>query len=242
MTNCDDIRARLDAWIDGELEAQLVESVRRHLEACPACQGLSDDLARLRDAARALGPIEPPDHVWLEVAGQIRLDAEATSARARDGHAQRGRRVSPQWLALAAALILVTAGVWMVSRDAPAQDGTEPGAMTAADVVSSELDLAVEHYERAIATLESMATAGDLPVEPAITATLRENLNVVDRAIAESRQALDEDPASQPARDSLFDALRQKVGLLQATVALMNEIRKGDPDAALSATGSGRSS
>jgi hypothetical protein len=117
---------------------------------------------------------------------------------------------------------------------------TEVREASPADVVAAELDLAAEHYERAIATLESMATAGELPVEPAITATLRDNLGVIDRAIDESRQALAENPDSQPARDSLFDALRQKVGLLQATVLLMNEIRRDEPASA--PNGAGRSS
>ena len=47
-------------------------------------------------------------------------------------------------------------------------------------------------------------------------------------AIAESRTALLEEPASQPARDSLFEALGRKVALLQDMIALMNQMRKGD--------------
>jgi len=238
MTMCDDIRSRLDAWIDQELDAQEADEVRRHLGACPQCRGLADDLARLRSAAGELGPIAPPAHIWLEVAGQIRIDAGTASPSTRE---PRGRRAQVQWLGLAAALVIVTIGLWMLGRTAPPETAPVSAEASGADLVTAELDLAVEHYERAIATLESMAAAGDLPVEPAVTATLRENLGVVDAAIAESRQALEQDPTNQSARDSLFDSLRQKVGLLQATVALMNEIRKGDPGAALSATGSGMS-
>jgi hypothetical protein len=36
------------------------------------------------------------------------------------------------------------------------------------------------------------------------------------------------EPQSVPARDSLFDALKRKVVLLQDTIALMNQMRKGD--------------
>ena len=36
-------------------------------------------------------------------------------------------------------------------------------------------------------------------------------------------------PDSAPARDSLFEALRQKVSVLQATVSLIDEMRQGDP-------------
>ena len=48
---------------------------------------------------------------------------------------------------------------------------------------------------------------------------LQKNLQVIDQAIAESRAALRSEPQSAPARDSLFDALRRKVTLLQDTIA-----------------------
>jgi len=236
MTTCEDIRGLLNAWVDGDLQAEVRDRVREHLAACAACRGVADDLGAVRDAARQLGPIVPPDHIWLEVAGQVQLDTGAPAAAPR--RSKSGGTF--QWLGLAAALILVTLGIWLVGRPVPDAPPTEVREASPADVVAAELALAAEHYERAIATLESMATAGELPVEPAITATLRDNLGVIDRAIDESRQALAENPDSQPARDSLFDALRQKVGLLQATVLLMNEIRRDEPASA--PNGAGRSS
>jgi hypothetical protein len=57
---------------------------------------------------------------------------------------------------------------------------------------------------------------------------LQKNLQVIDQSIAESRAALRQEPQRAPARDSLFEALRRKVMLLQDTIALMNEMRKGD--------------
>jgi hypothetical protein len=236
MTTCEDVRGLLSAWVDGDLQAEIRDWVREHLAGCAACRRLADDLGAVRDAARQLGPIVPPDHIWLEVAGQVQLDTGVPAAAPR--RSKSGGTF--QWLGLAAALILVTLGIWLVGRPVPDAPPTEVREASPADVVAAELDLAAEHYERAIGTLESMATAGELPVEPAITATLRDNLGVIDRAIDESRQALAENPDSQPARDSLFDALRQKVGLLQATVLLMNEIRRDEPASA--PNGAGRSS
>jgi hypothetical protein len=87
-----------------------------------------------------------------------------------------------------------------------------------------------------------MAEGGDDSLDPVVAGTLRTNLTVLNRAIAESRQALADDPGSVPARDSLFEALRQKVVLLQSTVTLINEMRKGNPEGAVAASGRGRSS
>jgi hypothetical protein len=52
---------------------------------------------------------------------------------------------------------------------------------------------------------------------------LKRDQDVLDRAIAESRAAVERDPASVVARESLFQALRQKLGLLQDTIALIND-------------------
>ena len=60
-------------------------------------------------------------------------------------------------------------------------------------------------------------------------ATVKENLEIIDQAIDDSRQALRTDPQSQLAQENLFDAFRRKVALLQDTIALMNEMRKGNP-------------
>ena len=70
---------------------------------------------------------------------------------------------------------------------------------------------------------------GETPLDPAVMATVRENLEIIDQAIDDSRQALRTDPQSQMAQESLFDAFRRKVALLQDTIALMNELRRGAP-------------
>jgi hypothetical protein len=59
---------------------------------------------------------------------------------------------------------------------------------------------------------------------------LQKNLEVIDQAIGESRSALRTQPASEVAQESLFEALRNKVSLLQETVVLINEMRKGNQE------------
>ena len=76
---------------------------------------------------------------------------------------------------------------------------------------------------------------------------LYNSVEIVGEAVAafslESRMALASNPESEPARESLFEALRRKVGVLQATVSLMNQMRQGNPaGAADAAAGLGRKS
>ena len=106
---------------------------------------------------------------------------------------------------------------------------------SAVESVEAEFRLAEQHYQNAIAKLEQAArldqaasgTSGNT-LDPQTAAMLQKNLQVIDQAIAESRDAVRSEPLSAAARDSLFDALKRKVALLQDTIALMNEMRKGN--------------
>ena len=63
-------------------------------------------------------------------------------------------------------------------------------------------------------------------VLPAVSKTLTESLSALT---AHTRlPALRTQPENTMAQESLFDAFRRKVALLQDTIALMNEMRKGN--------------
>jgi flagellar biosynthesis chaperone FliJ len=118
--------------------------------------------------------------------------------------------------------------------DRAAGNPVAPGSV---ESVADELQQAAAHYESAIQQLEVLAKNGDQTLTPDVATTLQRNLTVIDQAIGESRTALQQHPESEPARASLFEALRRKVTMLQTTVALMNEMRKGDADAVAKITG-----
>jgi anti-sigma factor ChrR (cupin superfamily) len=240
MSACPEIQPRLSAFADGALSAEDRAEVARHVDQCASCRGIVRDLERLRGAARELGPVRPPDHIWLEIAGQVHA---ASGAAARPTPPAR-RPAVWQWVGLAAMLVIVTMAVYFVMRApgvAPAPGNA--GSDVAVQDVANELKLAMQHYENAIAKLEALTKNNDGAIDPAMADMLQKNLAVVDQAIAESRVALQSNPESEPARESLFEALRRKVGVLQATVTLMNQMRQGNPaGAAGAAAGLGRKS
>jgi len=242
MSTCRDVQPRLSLFVDGLLPPDEHAAIAPHLESCADCQGVAKDLGRLRHAAASLGPIAPPDHIWLEVAGQVRLEAGEPHAGRKAAHV---RTAWKQWTGLAASLVFATLGAYWFVRgtpEEPAIPGNAP-ATASVEVVAEELRLATQHYERAIAELEALAKTGDGALDPALTAVLQQNIQTIDRAIDESRGALASNPESEPARESLFEALRRKMGVLQATVTLMNEMRQGDSaGAAAAAAAAGKKS
>ncbi|MGE5837817.1 MAG: zf-HC2 domain-containing protein, partial [Acidobacteriota bacterium] len=187
MNACTDIEPRLSAYVDGALTAEERADVARHLDQCAHCPGIVRDLERVRTAARQLGPVRPPDHIWLEIAGQVHV---AAGPPARPASASPRRPVVWQWVGLAAMLVLVTMAVYFVMRPpggAPAPGNA--GRDTAVQAVADELQLAMQHYEKAIAQLEALTKNRDSAIDPVVAAMLQKNLTVVDEAIAESRMA-----------------------------------------------------
>jgi len=144
-------------------------------------------------------------------------------------------------LAAAAAVLLILLGgtAWLLLRhpspSRPAANTATAPAPGAADAelahsVENELKLAEEHYQKAIAGLEKITRAESSSLDPQVAAVLQKNLDVIDHAIGESRAALHTQPTNEVAQESLFEALRNKVALLQDTVVLINEMRKGNPE------------
>jgi hypothetical protein len=233
MMTCEDARLRISPLIDGELAGPEAAAVLEHLAGCDACSWFRQDLDRVRRAAATLGPITPPDHVWLHVAGQTRLHHPEAVAPRRPA---ASRNALSQWFGIAAALIVVTIGTYFVGSTTPsAPETSNPAIGASVETVAEELNLAMQHYERAITELDALAQSGSSALDPAMAAMLSQNMKTINAAISESRTALGENPGNGPARDSLFEALRRKVVVLQATVNLMNEMRKGNQVGAIEA-------
>jgi anti-sigma factor RsiW len=222
-------REAIHELVDGTLGPLRRAELQQHLDLCDDCRALADDLLKIRRATESLDPLAPPDRVWLQVAGRLRQEGRVIAPPAA---AVRRNRVA--LLALAAALTIAVGSslvlLWPGAREAtsPQQAASNVPAADSVESISQELQLAEQHYQNVIVRLEQLAKSGDESIDPQTAATLQKTLQVIDQAIAESRAALRNEPQSAPARDSLFDALRRKVTLLQDTIALMNEMRKGN--------------
>jgi len=224
--------------VDGTIGAIRRAELEMHLDACDACRVLLEDLQRIHDAAADLPALAPPDRAWLQIAGRLRLEGRITN----DTAARPSRRSYVAWLAIAAALVIAagSAVLLVVPRGTPAfpaqtaastSTAGEPSAGAAVDAVNA-VEAAQAQFEKAIEDLEKVAKANQQALDPSTAATIDKNLGIIDQAIADNRVAVKAEPASVAARETLFEALRQKVSLLQDTISLINEMRKGNNAAA----------
>jgi anti-sigma factor ChrR (cupin superfamily) len=234
----------LNDYIDGSLGSAERLGVDQHLAACAECRQLVEDL---RDLLRATGELElrePPVRAWSRLERAIRMEPQHADRALRpsdvvNGPSRGGNiRTYATWLAAAAALVLATmVGIRYLPerhRDpasapgATASSAAGDRAASAAQSVETELRQAEAHYEKAIKGLEVIANTEQNELDPRTAATLQKNLAVIDQAISESRAAVRAQPASEPAQQSLIEGFKTKIGLLQDTVALINEMRKGN--------------
>ena len=235
---CDRHSGAIQELADGTLGPIRRAELEQHLDECPQCRALAADLKKIHDVAQSLDRPAPPDRVWLQIAGRLRQEG-----RVAPPPPLVTRRHHMAMLAVAASLVIaVGAALYLLwplrqqthvdpQQTASGQPAGAPGNVSTGDPVQGvgdEFRLAEQHLQAGIAKLEEAAKAEGSSIDPTTAATLQKNLQIIDQAIAESRAALQSEPQSTPARESLFDALRRKVTLLQDTIALMNQMRKGD--------------
>ena len=229
--------AAITDYIDGTLDVRERAEIDRHLESCAPCRRLVHDFREIKGVAASLDLREPPVRSWTRIERAIKLEEKPSPARRSPPWAQP-RTLA--WLAAAAILVLATTvGLRFMSNGArqsaaPVESNTAQSAADAASAsaaaqsVEAELRQAEDHYEKAIKGLEQIANAEQDVFDPKTAATLQKNLAVIDQAISESRAALRVEPASEPAQESLLESFKAKMALLQDTVALINEMRKGN--------------
>ena len=222
--------------VDGRLDSAEQRQVERHLEACADCRALVEDLRSIRAAAFMLDRREPKAETWLKLQAAIAAEP-APKGRLLEMTSRgfSGRTNWAVWLGAAAALILATMiGLLpLMNRPEPPHDDSATAAAgdtaePTVESVTAEFAAAEKHYQKAIDDLQTIANKDTGELDPQVASVLQKNLTVIDQAISESREALKAQPANASAQSGLFEGLRNKVALLQQTVELINEMRKGN--------------
>jgi anti-sigma factor RsiW len=221
--------------VDGTIGSIRRAELEMHVAQCDACRALLEDLQRIHDAAAALPVLDAPDRAWLQIAGRLRQEGRIRLEAA----VAAPKRAYLPWLAAAAAVILAAGSAVMLLgpgspsapstvASTPAPAGTPAPDARSVESVQNEVEAAQQKFEQAIAELEKVAKANQTALDSSTSATIERNLGIIDQAIADNRAAVKLEPASVAARETLFEVLRQKVSLLQDTISLINEMRKGN--------------
>ena len=216
---------RLSEYLDGELDNAERAALEAHLATCGQCYATLGELRQVIARAQALQDTPPANELWPEIRARMIEESGTRLTPARRPAVSPHRRFSfsvPQLLAASVALVLLSSGgVWMALRPTAVAVTPRPGtAMPGTPITpvtwTSPTDLAVVELQDALARNESR-------LDTATVRVVRQNLAVIDRAIAEARAALQNDPANTYLNLHLADTMRRKVELLRRINALVAE-------------------
>jgi hypothetical protein len=185
----------------------------------------------LAQAIGQLPEMRPARDLWPGVQARIGRVAQQPASAA----VERRRYVSVTWgqLGLAASLLMaVTVSLtWLVARQpvsSPVASGTgeqvvqavsEPlGTTTTGEV--QRANFADAQYDAAVADLEKILLDERDQLDPRTVMVIERNLQTIDDAIRQAREALDRDPANTYLNSHLADARRRKLELLRHAAGL----------------------
>lgn len=181
----------------------LPEAARDHLAGCSACQNLVEDLTAIVATAHLLpAEVEPPARVWVSLRAQLQEEGLIKSAVAEHGSWWHG------WSDLFRTRALATAAVGMLVVAAVALQIQHPVAPTEARNVYDDTATVLNADEANLAQIHFGASAVDV--------SLHQNLDIVDKFIADCEQRVKEEPRDDLAREYLTGAYQQKAELLSA--------------------------
>ncbi|HUP00417.1 MAG TPA: zf-HC2 domain-containing protein [Gemmatimonadota bacterium] len=220
---------RLNDYAEGALAPADRQAVEDHLAACADCRAEAAGLRTLlADLERLPREVHPPRDLLPQIETAARrpevvpIDREGS----RDRAGSRGRSLRDLRAPLAAAalgLVVVTAAatfLFVQSR------GPEPIAERAPGVAGSPAPgdfpagfrAVANEYDRAIGELTATLESHSADLDPLTVRLVEENLRIIDRAIRESRAALDADPGNELLRHLVVASYERKLDLLrQAT-------------------------
>src|SRR6185295_6727497 len=91
------------------------------------------------------------------------------------------------------------------------------------DRAVATVGMADPQYDAAVADLENAVRKGRGRLDTSTIAIVEHNLQIIDQAIDQARQALASDPANSYLSSHLFEARRRKLDLLRRAAAMSSE-------------------
>ena len=241
---------KLSDFLDDELTPEERYAVESHLQGCAACATVLDELKQVVSRARTVAPRPPQADLWPGIAErleQIQEDARP-AASVIPMKTRAGWRVTFTLPQLAAASLLIAAMsggfVWSlrsrtvatpVDRSAEASRSTteaSPAGGSSERALEREalaeravvpVGLADAQYDAAVIDLERALKDGRGKLDPTTITIVEHNLQTIDEAIRQAREALAADPANSYLSGHLVEARRRKLDLLRRAAALTSE-------------------
>lgn len=198
---------------DGTLETERMREAYGHLASCDQCAA---DVARLRAvvtrAREAPVPSNGEEDLWPSIRERIERSKVVGMGGPSASPAVVPRR---PWLALASTAIAAALLLAALAQMQHWRPGEAASARAAADVAFASVADSSRMYETESRRLLNELEMQRAMLPPSATASLDDDLRVIDRSIAELKDALARDPRNVALQRLLAASYREKVELLE---------------------------
>lgn len=239
--SCQQHQQHLSDYIDGLLSVPEQAELRAHLEACPDCRAICDDLIAIRDACRTLPEYEPSPRVWERISAAIAAESfGGLSSAGVNSPTGYGRALSlrvsyrPYFAVAAALLVAVLAGVAFISRSfRGGSSNVTQSAITNWDAQQTRMGIEPtgliffhkptiesETVEKRIRELEQEIAQKRRRWAPEVQRLFERNLAIIDTCIARCRQVVEQNPNDAIVKELYLAALQAKLEMLKQFAAL----------------------
>src|SRR5580693_1519704 len=212
---CREFLNYLEPWMEGERPPD----AQAHVRTCANCSGVVKDLEMIHAEARSwsASELDAPERVWTSLRAQLEQEGLISEAIPASEHRAHVAPPRTGWFAGLFPRLPrpVLAGGYLAALVAVAFALSGPvnkrvnearwlkGTQTSTSPLSAQLNFAEQNSNTYIARSN-----------PDVTASLHQNLALVDKYIALCEKSVNEEPQNEVARDYLYEAYQQKADLL----------------------------
>jgi len=205
---------RLSEYLDGELDSTERSGVEAHLATCGQCRATLGELRQVVARAKTLEDTPPAKDLWVGIRAGLTPGRRPGVSRDTTP-ARRFSFTVPQLLAASIALVLLSGGsAWLALRQGPTTT-PPPESIAVTRPAGTRVASWTGSTDIAIGELEAALTQNEKRLDSTTVRIVRKNLAIINRAIAEARIALRNDPGNAYLNLHLADTMRRKVELLR---------------------------
>ncbi len=218
----------LSLYLDDDLSPKRRKSLEEHLQKCPRCQKILEDLRTIRQETRSLENLRPPAGLWEVI--QSRLEPSPPGQRRaylwtiplatwlRRGWVWKGALIT------SAAVVAVFILLRFFPIGIPAEQEGYPFSPPIMAEIHQQLTSARTLYLEFIRELSLLADAELERWDAPIAEAFRESLQGIDRNIKVCEEEMEKFPLEPEIRGHLFNIYHDKLALLESII----EIGGGD--------------
>src|ERR1700722_19574697 len=208
---CRDFQGRFESSDDSSRSDLPDLSIQAHLRDCPSCRNFIEDLGKIRAAGAQLAASdpEPPARIWFSLRAELEKEGliRDTPSKSWVGELFSGRfSVLPRPVLAGgylAALLAIAFGLSGPINSRINRQRWLDGNQSSMEPLSAQLMSA-----------EKASFSSSPASETPVTASLHQNLEIVDNYISLCENSVREEPENELAREYLYEAYQQKADLL----------------------------